>query len=66
MQPCLGQEGEALSISYIDGDVPRAARRDALRANFFFACDCQRFAGPAGSVCAKGLGRARVLEICRS
>lgn len=42
LQPCLGQEGEALSLSYIDSEVPRAARRDALRSNFFFACDCQR------------------------
>ncbi|KAK9838200.1 hypothetical protein WJX81_008498 [Elliptochloris bilobata] len=35
-------DGEALSINYIDAQLPRAARRDALRANFFFACDCQR------------------------
>jgi len=36
------QEGEALSVSYIDGDVPRAARRDALRSSYSFSCDCQR------------------------
>ena len=38
------QEGEPLSINYIDAMLPRAARRDALRTNFFFECDCLRCA----------------------
>lgn len=42
--PIGRQEGEPLSINYIDAMLPRAARRDALRTNFFFECDCLRCA----------------------
>ncbi|KAK9811310.1 hypothetical protein WJX72_001575 [[Myrmecia] bisecta] len=36
--------GEELTISYIDLELPRSARREALKAGFFFDCNCSRCA----------------------
>jgi hypothetical protein len=36
------QEGEELTISYIDLQLPRSARRDLLRKDFNFLCECVR------------------------
>ncbi len=36
------QEGEELTISYIDLGLPPSARGDELRKNFFFECTCDR------------------------
>jgi hypothetical protein len=36
------QEGDELTISYIDVGLPLSARRDELRKNFFFVCSCER------------------------
>jgi hypothetical protein len=36
------QAGEELTISYIDVDQPRSARRHALHSSFFFLCTCDR------------------------
>ena len=38
------QVGDELTISYIDLDVPRSARRASLRRLFHFDCDCERCA----------------------
>ncbi|BDA44739.1 probable N-lysine methyltransferase SMYD2 at C-terminar half [Coccomyxa sp. Obi] len=36
------EEGEELTISYIDLGLPPSARCDELRKNFFFECTCDR------------------------
>ncbi|KAH6854556.1 hypothetical protein B0I37DRAFT_301608, partial [Chaetomium sp. MPI-CAGE-AT-0009] len=48
------QEGEEITISYIDNTLPKSARREALRL-YHFECDCPR--------CKDDLD---VYEVCRS
>lgn len=36
------QAGEALTISYIDLELPRSARQLELKTSFFFDCKCSR------------------------
>ena len=36
------QAGEALTISYIDLELPRSARQLELKTSFFFDCKCVR------------------------
>jgi len=54
------QEGEALSVSYIDGDVPRAARREALRSSYSFCCDCRRCGSCQPTPCQATQGALRL------
>lgn len=36
------QEGEELTIPYVDVRLPREERREKLRKNFAFDCACRR------------------------
>ncbi|KAI9004724.1 hypothetical protein BC832DRAFT_521224, partial [Gaertneriomyces semiglobifer] len=36
------EEGEPLTISYIDSNMPLQARRTRLQADYYFLCQCQR------------------------
>lgn len=45
---CEVNEGEELTIPYVDTRLPREERRSKLRKNFAFECECARCVAEAG------------------